>query len=137
MRLRGDYLAIVTLGFGEIIRILLKSDVLTEFSGGPRGIQNISGPTLFGRPFNSDIQFMYLIAISAAALAAFVYHRLQHSRPGRAWLSIREDETAARACGVNATRYKLLALALGAAFAGLAGAIYASRNQFTGPKNIP
>lgn len=133
MRLRGDYLAIVTLGFGEIIRILLKSDVLTEFSGGPRGIQNISGPTLFGRPFNSDIQFMYLIAISVV-LAAFVYNRLQRSRPGRAWLSIREDETAARACGVNATRYKLLALALGAAFAGLAGAIYASRNQFTGPE---
>lgn len=133
MRLRGDYLAIVTLGFGEIIRILLKSDALTDFSGGPRGIQNISGPTLFGRPFNSDIDFMYLIAISVA-LAAFVYNRLQHSRPGRAWLSIREDETAARACGVNTTRYKLLALALGAAFAGLAGAIYASRNQFTGPE---
>jgi len=133
IRLRGDYLAIVTLGFGEIIRILLKSDVLTDFSGGPRGIQNINGPTLFGRPFNSDIQFMYLIAV-AVVLAAFIYNRLQRSRTGRAWLSIREDETAARACGVNATRYKLLALALGAAFAGLAGAIYASRNQFTGPE---
>lgn len=133
IRLRGDYLAIVTLGFGEIIRILLKSDLLTDLSGGPRGIQNISGPTLFGRPFNSDIQFMYLIAASVV-LAAFIYNRLQLSRTGRAWLSIREDETAARACGVNATRYKLLALALGAAFAGLAGAIYASRNQFTGPE---
>jgi len=133
MRLRGDYLAIVTLGFGEIIRILLKSDMLTDFTGGPRGIQNISGPTLFGRPFNSDVQFMYLIA-AAVLLAAFVYNRLQYSRAGRAWLSIREDQTVARATGVNTTRYKLLALALGAAFAGLAGAIFASRNQFTGPE---
>ncbi len=133
MRLRGDYLAIVTLGFGEIIRILLKSDVLTDFSGGPRGIQNISGPTLFGRPFNSDVQFMYLIAVSVL-LAAFVYNRLQHSRTGRAWLAIREDEVVAKATGVNTTRYKLLALVLGAAFAGLAGAIFASRNQFTGPE---
>jgi len=132
MRLRGDYLAIVTLGFGEIIRILLKSDLLTDFTGGPRGIQNISGPTLFGKPFNSDIQFTYLIA-AAVLLAAFVYNRLEHSRTGRAWLSIREDETVAKATGVNTTRYKLLALVLGAAFAGLAGAIFASRNQFTGP----
>jgi len=133
MRLRGDYLAIVTLGFGEIIRILLKSDVLTDFTGGPRGIQNIAGPTLLGKPFNSDIQFTYLI-LAAVLLAAFVYHRLERSRTGRAWLAIREDETVARATGVNTTRYKLLALALGAAFAGLAGAIYASRNQFTGPE---
>jgi len=133
MRLRGDYLAIVTLGFGEIIRILLKSDVLTNFTGGPRGIQNISGPVLFGKPFNSDIQFTYLIFI-AVVMTAFVYNHLQNSRTGRAWLAIREDETVARATGVNTTRYKLLALALGAAFAGLAGAIYASRNQFTGPE---
>lgn len=133
MRLRGDYLAIVTLGFGEIIRILLKSDVLTNFTGGPRGIQNISGPRLFGLSFNSDIQFTYLI-LAAALLAAFVYHRLERSRTGRAWLAIREDETVARATGINTKRYKLLALALGAAFAGLAGAIYASRNQFTGPE---
>ena len=132
MRLRGDYLAIVTLGFGEIVRILLKSDLLTNFTGGPRGIQNISGPMLLGRPFNSDVNFMYLIA-AAVLLAAFVYHRLQYSRTGRAWLSIREDQTVARATGVNTSRYKLLALALGAAFAGLAGAIFASRNQFTGP----
>ena len=132
MRLRGDYLAIVTLGFGEIIRILLKSDALTDITGGPRGIQNISGPRLFGIAFNSDIHFTYLI-LAAVLLAAFVYHRLERSRAGRAWLAIREDETVARATGVNTRRYKLLALALGAAFAGLAGAIYASRNQFTGP----
>lgn len=133
MRLRGDYLAIVTLGFGEIIRILLKSDVLTNFTGGPRGIQDISGPQLFGRPFNSDIDFMFLI-IAGVLLASFVYSRLQHSRTGRAWLAIREDELVARASGVNTVKYKLLALAIGAAFAGLAGGIYASRNQFTGPE---
>jgi ABC-type branched-subunit amino acid transport system permease subunit len=133
MRLRGDYLAIVTLGFGEIIRILLKSDVLTSFTGGPRGIQNISGPKLFGRPFVSDVDFMFLI-ILGVLLASFVYSRLQHSRTGRAWLAIREDELVARASGVNTVKYKLLALAIGAAFAGLAGGIYASRNQFTGPE---
>ena len=132
MRLRGDYLAIVTLGFGEIIRILLKSDVLTSFTGGPRGIQDIHGPSLFGKAFN-DVDYMYLI-ILAVILAIYVYSRLQHSRTGRAWLAIREDETVARATGVNTINYKLLALVLGAAFAGLAGAIYASRNAFTGPE---
>lgn len=133
MRLRGDYLAIVTLGFGEIIRILLKSDVLTNFTGGPRGIQNIQGPTIFGLPFNNEANFVYLI-IAGVILSAFVYNRLQKSRTGRAWLAIREDETVARASGVDTVKYKLLALAIGAAFAGLAGAIYASRNQFTGPE---
>lgn len=131
MRLRGDYLAIVTLGFGEIIRILLKSDLLTSFTGGPRGIQNIQGPTLFGRAF-TDVDYMYLIVL-AVCLSMYVYNRLQHSRTGRAWLAVREDETVARATGVNTARSKLLALMIGAAFAGLAGAIYAARNQFTGP----
>ncbi len=132
MRLRGDYLAIVTLGFGEIIRILLKSDLLTDFTGGPRGIQDIKGPTLFGKPFTSDSDYMYLI-IAGVVLAIFLYNRLQNSRTGRAWLAIREDETAAQANGVNTQMYKLLALCLGAAFAGLAGGIFAARNQFTGP----
>jgi len=131
MRLRGDYLAIVTLGFGEIIRIMLKSDVLTTFTGGPRGIQDIHGPTLFGRAFN-DIDYMYLI-ILAMLLAIYIYQRLQHSRSGRAWMAVREDETVARASGVDTGKYKLLALMIGAAFAGLAGGIYAARNQFTGP----
>ena len=132
IRLRGDYLAIVTLGFGEIIRILLKSDVLTSFTGGPRGIQNIHGPMLFGKPFNTEVDFVYLI-IAGVILASLVYNRLKQSRTGRAWLAIREDETVARASGVDTVKYKLLALAIGAAFAGLAGGIYASRNQFTGP----
>jgi branched-chain amino acid transport system permease protein len=131
MRLRGDYLAIVTLGFGEIIRILLNSDLLTSFSGGPRGVQGIHGPSFFGRPF-SDVDYMYLI-ILAVALAMYIYNRLQHSRTGRAWLAIREDETVARATGVNTNNYKLLALVIGAGFAGLAGAISAAMNQFIGP----
>jgi branched-chain amino acid transport system permease protein len=131
MRLRGDYLAIVTLGFGEIIRILLNSDLLTSFSGGPRGVQGIHGPTIFGQVF-SDVNYMYLI-ILAVALAMYVYNRLQHSRTGRAWLAIREDETVARATGVNTNKYKLLALVIGAGFAGLAGAISAAMNQFIGP----
>lgn len=131
MRLRGDYLAIVTLGFGEIIRILLKSDLLTNFTGGPRGIQSIQVPKFFGRDFD-HIEFTYLIVL-AVLVSIFIYTRLVHSRTGRAWLAIREDETVANATGVNTVKYKLLALALGAALAGLAGGIYAARNQFTGP----
>ncbi|PKO03015.1 MAG: hypothetical protein CVU43_05005 [Chloroflexi bacterium HGW-Chloroflexi-5] len=134
MRLRGDYLAIVTLGFGEIIRILLKSDLLSNFSGGPRGIQDIKGPTIFGFPFNNDVQFTYLI-IAGVILSIFVYKRLENSRTGRAWLAIKEDAIAARATGINVQRNKLLALCIGAAFAGLAGAIFAARNQFTGPND--
>ncbi len=134
MRLRGDYLAIVTLGFGEIIRVLLKSDLLTNFTGGPRGIQDIKGPTLFGISFASDVDFMYLILL-AVALAIFIAYRLQNSRVGRSWIAIREDETVAQASGVNTTQYKLLALALGAAFAGLGGVLFAARNQFTGPED--
>lgn len=132
MRLRGDYLAIVTLGFGEIIRILLKSDLLASFTGGPRGIQNIKGPEFFGIQFNSDVDFMYIIFI-AVIFGVIFMNRIQNSRVGRSWLSIREDETVARATGVNSTRYKLMSLALGAAFAGLGGVIFAARNQYTGP----
>lgn len=134
MRLRGDYLAIVTLGFGEIIRILLKSDLLTDFTGGPRGIHNIQGPTMFGQPFSSDIDYMYLI-FAGVALSIFIYTRIQDSRTGRAWLSIKEDAIAAQATGVNLQKYKLLALCIGAAFAGLVGGISAARNQFTGPND--
>lgn len=134
IRLRGDYLAIVTLGFGEITRILLKSDMLSSFTGGPRGIQDIHGPVFFGIPFNNDIDFTYLI-ILAVLLAYFIASRLQHSRVGRAWVAIREDETVARASGVNTVVYKLMALALGAALAGLGGALFAARNQFTGPED--
>jgi ABC-type branched-subunit amino acid transport system permease subunit len=134
LRLRGDYLAIVTLGFGEIIRILMQSDLMSPYTGGPRGIPNIGGPTLFGKPFNTDVDFMYLIFL-AVALVIFITNRLENSRTGRAWVAIREDEVAARATGINTFQSKLLSLAIGAAFAGLGGVLFASRNQFTGPED--
>lgn len=134
MGMRGDYLAIVTLGFGEIIRILLKSDLLTAFTGGPRGIQDIKGPTLFGQPFSSDVDYTYIILVFMI-LAIFLYKRLERSRTGRAWLAIKEDTKVAQATGINIQNNKLLALCLGAAFAGLAGGIFAARNQFTGPND--
>jgi branched-chain amino acid transport system permease protein len=134
LRLRGDYLAIVTLGFGEIIRIMLRSDLLTPFTAGPKGLRDIGGPTLFGRPFTSDVHYMYLITL-AVLLMIFVTNRLQNSRAGRAWEAIREDEVAGRATGINTFQSKLLALAIGAAFAGLGGALFAARNQFTGPED--
>jgi branched-chain amino acid transport system permease protein len=132
LNLRGDYLAIVTLGFAEIIRILLKSDLLTAYTAGPRGVHDIGGPSLFGKSFVSDVDFMYLIII-AVLVVTFLANRLKNSRTGKAWFAINLDETVARATGVNAFASKLLALALSAAIAGLAGALFASRNQFTGP----
>jgi branched-chain amino acid transport system permease protein len=134
MRLRGDYLAIVTLGFGEIIRILIKSDWLKDITLGPRGVRNIAGPTLFGKSFSTDVDYMYLI-ILAVLLSIFLAKRWQESHVGRSWLAISQDETVAQATGVDTYKYKLLALAIGAAFAGLGGALFASRNQFTGPED--
>ncbi len=132
LNLRGDYLAIVTLGFAEIIRIMLKSDLMTPYTAGPRGIRDIGGPSLFGKSFVSDVDFMYLIII-AVLVVTFLANRLKNSRTGKAWMAINLDETVARATGINAFMSKLLALALSAAIAGLAGVLFASRNQFTGP----
>lgn len=139
LRMRGDYLAIVTLGFGEIIRILSKSDALTGFSGGPRGVRDVAMPS-FALPFTDfkytfdDRAFIYLI-ILGCLLVIFVTARLQNSRVGRAWIAMREDETVAQAMGINTWQYKLMAFAIGAAFAGLGGVLFASRNQFTGPED--
>jgi len=132
LNLRGDYLAIVTLGFAEIIRILLKSDLMTNYTAGPRGVRDIAGPSLLGRSFASDVDFMYLIII-AVLVMTFLANRLKNSRTGKAWFAINLDETVARATGINAFTSKLLALSLAAGMAGLAGALFASRNQFTGP----
>jgi ABC-type branched-subunit amino acid transport system permease subunit len=134
LSLRGDYLAIVTLGLGEIMRILLKSDAGTPIFGGPAGIQNIAGPVIFGHSFSTDVDFMYMIIVGVL-LAIFITQRVQNSRTGREWVSIREDETVAKATGVDTFSSKLLALALGAAFAGIGGALFAVRNQFTGPED--
>jgi branched-chain amino acid transport system permease protein len=134
LRLRGDYLAIVTLGFGEIIRVLIRSDALTAFTNGPNGVAAIGQPTLFGQDFNESRDFVY-IALVGVVLVIFITLRLQDSRVGRAWIAIREDETVARAMGINTLYYKLLAFGIGATFAGLGGVLYASRNQFTGPED--
>ncbi len=132
---RGDYLAIVTLGFGEIIRILAKSDALTDFTGGPRGVRAVGGPSLFGTNINTGFYFMYMI-ILGILLVAYITYRLQSSRVGRAWMAMREDEDVAQGMGIHTLKYKLLAFAIGAAFAGLGGAIFASRNKFTGPEDF-
>ncbi len=134
LRMRGDYLAIVTLGFGEIIRILIKSDLLAPYLGGPQGVRDIAGPTLFGRPFNSEQIFLYLILLGIL-LVIFVTVQLQHSRVGRSWVAMREDETVAQAMGINTYKAKILAFAIGATFAGLGGVLFASRNQYTGPED--
>ena len=134
--MRGDYLAIVTLGFGEIIRILSKSDALTPFTGGPKGVTQplAARPCLESRSTAAP-DFVYLIFL-AVLLVIFVTNRLQNSRVGRAWEAMREDETVSRAMGINTLSQKLLAFAIGAAFAGLGGALFASRNQFTGPEDF-
>jgi ABC-type branched-subunit amino acid transport system permease subunit len=134
LRLRGDYLAIVTLGFGEIIRVMINSDVLQPFFNGAAGIPGVKGPQLQGLPFD-EREYLWLI-ILAIALAMFVTERLQNSRIGRAWIAIREDETVAQAMGINTLKYKLLAFGIGAAFAGLGGLISASRTQFTAPADL-
>jgi ABC-type branched-subunit amino acid transport system permease subunit len=134
LNLRGDYLAIVTLGFGEITRILIKSDLLTFLTNGPKGVTDVGQPTWLGQVF-SDVNYVHFLML-LVLLALFVAKRLKDSRTGRAWIAIREDQTVAQATGVNTYRMKILALALGAAFAGLGGALFASRNQFTGPEDF-
>ena len=133
LRLRGDYLAIVTLGFGEIIRLVLEN--WNEFSFGPSGIANIPRPPFFG--MESNIQtasiLMYYLMIIMVIFTIFMVNRLQHSRIGRAWLALREDEIACQAMGIDLTKTKLLAFALGAMWAGLMGAIFAAKTTFINP----
>ena len=126
LSIRGDYLAIATLGFGEIIRILAGSNLLLPLLGGPRGIINIPKPIdVPSTNFLAGPVQIYYIALIFAALVAFVALRLRAGRIGRAWVAIREDEDVAEAVGVNLIQTKLLAYILGAAFAGLGGAIFA------------
>lgn len=127
LRIRGDYLAIATLGFGEIIRILAGSDLLKPFLGGPRGIINIPKPidVLPTHWLAGPVQ-IYYIALACAAVVAFVAWRLRGSRLGRSWMAVREDEDVAEGMGVNLVQTKMLAYMLGGAFAGLAGAISAA-----------
>ncbi len=126
LRMRGDYLAIVTLGFGEIIRIMALSDALKPYIGGSQGIVRVEpalvGPLSFRQP-----QLLFYILLVGCAIVAFVAIRLKDSRLGRAWMAMREDEDVAQAMGINLIKTKLAAFAVGAAFSGLSGAIFASK----------
>lgn len=126
LKMRGDYLAIVTLGFGEIIRILALSDLLKPFIGGAQGVLNIPKPSIGSLVLLTPEQLYYVI-LGGALLAAFISNRLRHSRMGRSWIAMREDEDVAEASGINLVKTKLLAFAIGAGFSGLAGAIFAPK----------
>lgn len=138
LRLRGDYLAIVTLGFGEITRIVLNNwDGLTN---GPKGLSlltntNVRPIRLFGYTLYSNLHFYYLI-FATVLIGVILSYRLQYSRIGRAWMAIREDETAARLTGVQITRMKMVAFVASAAFAGAAGAIFARWESFVTPESF-
>ncbi|WP_279026067.1 high-affinity branched-chain amino acid ABC transporter permease LivM [Gibbsiella quercinecans] len=156
LRLRGDYLAIVTLGFGEIVRILLLNN--TEITGGPNGISQIPKPTFFGLEFNRSardggwdtfhnffglqydpgdrIIFLYLVALLLVVLTLFVINRLLRMPLGRAWEALREDEIACRSLGLSPTKIKLTAFTISAAFAGFAGTLFAARQGFVSPESF-
>lgn len=124
LNMRGDYLAIVTLGFGEIIRILALSDFLKPAIGGSQGIVNIPPPEILGIALN-NAQTLYYFIVAGCVLALFISQRLRDSRLGRSWKAMREDEDVAQAMGINLVATKLLAFATGAAFSGLSGSILA------------
>jgi branched-chain amino acid transport system permease protein len=126
LNMRGDYLAIVTLGFGEIIRILVLSDFLRPWLGGAQGIGKIPKAHIGGIEFGTPQSIYYLI-LAGCFLAAFISYRLRDSRLGRAWMAVREDEDVAQAMGINLVTTKLLAFASGAGFSALSGAIFASK----------
>jgi branched-chain amino acid transport system permease protein len=133
LRLRGDYFAIVTLGLGEITRIVLNNwDSLT---GGPNGISHIERPALAGYVLHRTLDFYYLIFFFVL-LSIFAMHRLISSRIGRAWIAIREDEIAAEAMGINTFRLKLLAFVLGSALAGMTGVFFAAKMAFVSPESF-
>lgn len=156
LRLRGDYLAIVTLGFGEIIRILLNN--WTELTGGPNGISQIPKPTLFGLEFGRrakeegnvpfheffgidyssahKVIFLYILALILVLVTLFVINRLLRMPIGRAWEALREDDIACRSLGLNPTAIKLSAFTIGAAFAGFAGTFFAARQGFISPESF-
>ncbi len=136
LRLRGDYLAIVTLGFGEIIRLILEN--WNEFSFGPSGIANIPRPGLFGIQMNLHQThiYLYFVMIVLVVFTIFVVRRLQDSRLGRAWMALREDEVACQAMGIDKTRTKLSAFALGATWAGMGGVVFAAKTTFINPASF-
>ncbi|MDQ5768983.1 ABC transporter permease subunit [Thiothrix subterranea] len=147
LRLRGDYLAIVTLGFGEIIRIFLNNlNAPVNITNGPQGITLIEPMNLFGFSLGKKQEILgltlssphlyYYLFLVFVALVVFVCMRLENSRIGRAWVAIREDEMAAAAAGINTRNIKLLAFAMGATFGGLSGGLFASFQGFVSPESF-
>ncbi len=147
LKLRGDYLAIVTLGFGEIIRVFMNNlDHPINITNGPKGLSQID-PIHFwsvnlGRPTTwfgfdvSSVTLYYYLFLALVVGSVIVCHRLEHSRIGRAWMAIREDEIAAKAMGINTRNLKLLAFGMGATFGGISGAMFAAFQQFVSPESF-
>jgi len=148
LRLRGDYLAIVTLGFGEVIRVLANNlDKPINFTNGPKGITPIQRPPLFfqpvlewlgiqASPYTLYPLYFYFLVLAIMAVVILVNQRLEHSHIGRAWEAIREDEVAAQAMGVPLVQMKLLAFACGASFAGIVGVVFSAKQLFINPESF-
>jgi branched-chain amino acid transport system permease protein len=147
LRLRGDYLAIVTLGFGEIVRVFVNNlDAPVNVTNGPKGIDSIDSIRLFGLDLGRDhavlgvevhsVTAYYFLFLLLVAFAVVVCHRLERSRIGRAWMAIREDETAARAMGIHTRNMKLLAFGMGATFGGIAGVMFGAFQGFVSPESF-
>jgi branched-chain amino acid transport system permease protein len=148
LKLRGDYLAIVTLGFGEIIRVFLNNlEHPVNITNGPRGLDRIDSMTLFGLlDFGKGItvggfsipsvSLYYYLFLALVVASVVICHRLETSRIGRAWMAIREDEIAAKAMGINTRNMKLLAFAMGATFGGVSGSMFASFQGFVSPESF-
>ena len=147
LRLRGDYLAIVTLGFGEIVRIFLNNlNSPVNITNGPQGIARIDPIHVAGLPLSRTLELFgvhlpgvylyYYLFVLAALGIIFISLRLEDSRIGRAWVAIREDEIAAKTCGINVRNVKLLAFAMGASFGGIAGGLFAGFQEFVSPESF-
>ena len=147
LRLRGDYLAIVTLGFGEIIRIFINNlNAPVNITNGPQGISQIDPVRILNTPLSKpmdifglgvpSVYLYYYLFLLLALLVVFVSIRLEDSRIGRAWVAIREDEIAAKACGIDTRNVKLLAFAMGATFGGIAGGLFAAFQEFVSPESF-
>ena len=132
LRLKGDYLAIVTLGFGEIVPIVARNT--PYITNGAQGLNGVTYPTILGYSFGVSTRPYYFLGLALIAFLIFVSRRLKDSRIGRAWLAIREDEIAAEAMGINRARLKLLAFAIGAGFAGMTGTFYVAKLQTAAPE---
>ncbi len=135
LRLRGDYLAIVTLGFGEIVPDLATNNVF-NLTGGPNGISGIDQPVVFGIHFSSSPQWYYWALLLVSIIVVVLLRNIYQTRVGRAWVALREDEVAAAATGINTTSTKLLAFAIGASVSGLAGAFYGSLVTIVSPDDF-